>query len=199
MELPAPLPRQEPTFREKFASWKGRRAQYQDPAAVGKFEQVCSTLFQIQIRRRPGPRRAPIMPGDFEAIYAQWEDQAVRKVATLPLHMSQAVYNFTRTQEYSKSGRLGLPIPMGETRAKYRSLVGGFLLFCRQAQPQQPQPPQNWANELDLSDCWMNFVKTPNAMEEQSRIVLIGSYIENQLEGKQKKKRIPHCCSWYSS
>lgn len=175
--VPAPPADPRITFREQFALWKGMQRGYHAPAGQSRFEKVCSSLFQIEIQRRPGRRRPPILVGDFEALYSQWEDGVVQKTRKLPIQLSQAVYNFSRAHEYSPRGRLGLSIPEDGTRKRYRSEVGEFLLFCRREE-------QPWSIMEDFADCWVSFMNTPSAAEEKSRIVAIGSFIEHQLEGR---------------
>lgn len=162
-------------FLEQLAFLEGLESQFREPPGESRFEKMCSTLFQLDVRQRPRRHRRPVVvAGEFEVAYSAWEEEAVVRSEALPMRLSQGVYNFSRIHEHTKRGRLGFQAPAPETRKKYTSVVGAFLLFSRTAE-------EEWASQEAFTDCWVDFLSTPTVAIEKSRIVNLGQFIEDQL------------------
>lgn len=186
-DVPIEAPRNGGGYRDKLAFLQGLYAQHSEPVEDGMFQQACTMLFRIQVRRGPAPLLAePADPALAE--YLLWEVEAVRRARGLPLKLSEAVYNFSRPQQYTHAGRLGLKIPQQEKRKLYATDACRFLTFCK-------AKGDGWAVHADPSSCWVAFLQTPTAVEETARLDSVGSFILSRGEGMSP----PHHPSWGSS
>jgi hypothetical protein len=133
-------------------------------------------LFQIAVVIRP---RAPVAAAGDDpglAAYKVWEREAVAKVKLLPLKLREAVYNFALVQEFTHSGRMGLPIPQEPKRLSYVTETFNFLSFCKAR-------GDDWAQSQNVTTCWFNFLRTPNQTQEQARIRSLGAYVMDRAQG----------------
>ncbi len=174
-EVPLEAPRNEGGTREKLAFLQGLYAQHSEPIDEGMFQQACTMLFRIQVPR--GAAGGVDLVDPALADYLLWEAEATRRARTLPLKLSEAVYNFARPQQYTHAGRLGLPIPQEEKRAIYATNACHFLSFCKDR-------GEAWALNADIPTCWVRFLQTPTVAEETSRLDSVGEFILSKAEGK---------------
>jgi hypothetical protein len=154
----------------------------QQPAQPGLFEQVCKKLFQITLDPAWGNSRQQLPPLLAEAAaiatYQEWENQAVEVVRRLPLEYSQAVYNFTKTQEATNRGRQGMVVPQTEKRSKYVSVACSFLYYCANSRK------DSWATADSIMLCWIGFLQCKDHQERKAKIASIASYIRHRIQSK---------------
>lgn len=176
------------TMRSMYA-----RLKEESPNALGSFELTCKKLFGVDVNRaNPINEPAAAAAADDNqanglAEYLAWESACVRVANDLPLEFSEAVYNFAKIQQYTKTGRRGLPIPQQAKRKRYSAECFSFLSFCK-LELKLP-----WAlKEGGWQIVWVEFLKTANRQDRESRNDAIGRFIQRKNCGKS----LPVCVSY---